>query len=65
MNLAAVLSGVAASGVPLADHRVVIFGTGSAGAGIADQMVDAMVGAGLGEDRGPGPHLGAGTGPAC
>jgi malate dehydrogenase (oxaloacetate-decarboxylating) len=40
---------VAASGVPLVEHRVVIFGTGSAGAGIADQMVDAMVGAGLGE----------------
>ena len=49
VNLAAVLSGVAASGVPLVDHRVVIFGTGSAGAGIADQMVDAMVGAGLSE----------------
>ena len=49
VNLAAVLSGVAASDVPLVDHRVVIFGTGSAGAGIADQMVDAMVGAGLSE----------------
>jgi malate dehydrogenase (oxaloacetate-decarboxylating) len=47
VNLAAVLSGVAASGVPLAEHRVVIYGTGSAGAGIADQMVDAMTGAGL------------------
>ena len=49
VNLAAVLSGVAASGVPLVDHKVVIFGTGSAGTGIADQMVDAMVGAGLSE----------------
>jgi malate dehydrogenase (oxaloacetate-decarboxylating) len=49
VNLAAVLSGVAASGVPLVEHRVVIFGTGSAGAGIADQMVDALVGAGLSE----------------
>ena len=49
VNLAAVLSGVAASGVPLTEHRFVIFGTGSAGAGIADQMVDAMVGAGLTE----------------
>ena len=33
VNLAAVLSGVAVSGVPLADHRVVIFGAGSAGSG--------------------------------
>ena len=49
VNLAAVLSGVAASGVPLVEHRVVIFGTGSAGAGIADQMVDALIGAGLNE----------------
>ena len=49
VNLAAVLSGVAASGVPLTEHKVIIFGTGSAGAGIADQMVDALVGAGLSE----------------
>jgi malate dehydrogenase (oxaloacetate-decarboxylating) len=49
VNLAAVMSGVAASGVPLGEHKIVIFGTGTAGAGIADQMVDAMVGAGLGE----------------
>jgi malate dehydrogenase (oxaloacetate-decarboxylating) len=49
VNLAAVLSGVAASGVPLVEHRVVIFGTGSAGAGIADQLADALVGAGLSE----------------
>src|SRR5581483_951406 len=49
VNLAAVLSGVAASGRPLAEHRVVIFGAGSAGTGIAEQLADAMVGAGLPE----------------
>jgi malate dehydrogenase (oxaloacetate-decarboxylating) len=49
VNLAAVLSGVAASGRPLVEHRVVIFGAGSAGTGIADQMIDALVGAGLSE----------------
>ncbi|HEV8627667.1 MAG TPA: NAD-dependent malic enzyme [Acidimicrobiia bacterium] len=49
VNLAAVLSGGAASGVPLVEHRVVIFGAGSAGTGIAEQMVDALVGAGLSE----------------
>jgi malate dehydrogenase (oxaloacetate-decarboxylating) len=49
VNLAAVLSGVAVSGVPLADHRVVIFGAGSAGSGIARQLRDAMIGRGLSE----------------
>ncbi|MCF3128937.1 NAD-dependent malic enzyme [Streptomyces olivochromogenes] len=47
VNLAAVLSGVRASGVPLREHRVVIFGAGTAGIGIADQLRDAMVADGL------------------
>jgi malate dehydrogenase (oxaloacetate-decarboxylating) len=47
ISLAAVLSGAAASGVPLRDHRVVIFGAGTAGIGIADQVRDAMVREGL------------------
>jgi malate dehydrogenase (oxaloacetate-decarboxylating) len=47
ISLAAVLSGVAASGIPLCEHRVVIFGAGTAGIGIADQVRDAMVGDGL------------------
>ena len=51
VNLAAVLSGVAASGVPLVEHRVVVHGEGSAGTGIADQLVDAWVGSGLGEEE--------------
>ena len=50
VNLAAVLSGVTVSGVPLAQHRVVIFGAGSAGSGVARQLVQAFVGAGLDED---------------
>lgn len=49
VNLAAVLSGVAASGVPLVEHRVVIYGAGSAGTGIAEQLIDAWVGSGLPE----------------
>lgn len=49
VNLAAVLSGVAVSGVPLSEHRVVIFGAGSAGSGIARQLRDAMIGVGLSE----------------
>jgi len=49
--LASVLAGVVASGVPLRDHRVVVFGAGAAGIGIADQIVDAMVRAGLSEQE--------------
>ncbi|MEU9384746.1 NAD-dependent malic enzyme, partial [Streptomyces sp. NPDC048279] len=47
VNLAAVLSGVRASGIALRDHRAVIFGAGTAGIGIADQLRDAMVADGL------------------
>ncbi|MGW2651808.1 NAD-dependent malic enzyme [Streptomyces sp. NPDC001393] len=47
VNLAAVLSGVRASGMPLPEHRVVVFGAGTAGMGIADQLRDAMVAEGL------------------
>src|SRR5436309_946007 len=54
VNLAAVLSGVAASGVPLTGHRVVIFGAGTAGAGIAQELRDAMVAAGLSEPEATG-----------
>jgi malate dehydrogenase (oxaloacetate-decarboxylating) len=43
VNLAAVLSAVRATGRPLRDQRVVIFGAGTAGMGIADQLRDAMV----------------------
>ncbi|WP_069465803.1 NAD-dependent malic enzyme, partial [Actinacidiphila rubida] len=47
VNLAAVLSGVRASGVPLREHRVVILGAGTAGVGVADQLRDAMAADGL------------------
>ncbi len=45
--LAAVLSAVRASDVPLRDQRVVFYGPGTAGVGIVDQVRDAMVGEGL------------------
>ncbi|MFB5570863.1 oxaloacetate-decarboxylating malate dehydrogenase [Bacillus paranthracis] len=51
VSLAAVLSAVKASGVPLSEHRVVVFGAGTAGIGIADQVRDAMVHAGLSEEE--------------
>ncbi|OXY95593.1 NAD-dependent malic enzyme [Streptomyces diastatochromogenes] len=47
VNLAAVLSGVRAAGVPLTEHRIVVFGAGTAGIGIADQLRDALVAEGL------------------
>ncbi|MGN4423504.1 oxaloacetate-decarboxylating malate dehydrogenase [Bacillus cereus group sp. MYBK30-1] len=51
VSLAAVLSAVKASSVPLNEHRVVVFGAGTAGIGIADQVRDAMVRVGLSEQE--------------
>lgn len=50
VNLAAVLAAVRATGVSLAEHRVVIFGAGTAGTGIADQLSAAMQASGLSAD---------------
>ena len=47
VNLAAVLAAVGATGIDLPDHRIVIFGAGSAGTGIADQLTAALVADGL------------------
>ncbi len=49
VNLAAVLAAVRATGVGLASHRIVIFGAGSAGTGIADQLTAALTASGLSE----------------
>ncbi|HEY7146281.1 MAG TPA: NAD-dependent malic enzyme [Streptosporangiaceae bacterium] len=51
VNLAAVLAGVRAAGIALPEHRVVIFGAGTAGTGIADQLSAAMQAAGLAADQ--------------
>lgn len=45
--LAAMLGAVRASGTPMRDQRIVIFGAGTAGIGIADQLRDAMIRDGL------------------
>ncbi len=47
VSLAAVLSASHVSGVPIQDHRVIVYGSGTAGIGIADQLRDAMCAAGL------------------
>ncbi len=46
VNLAAVLAAARATGVGLAGHRIVIFGAGTAGIGIADQLSAAMAAGG-------------------
>ncbi|OLP66807.1 putative NAD-dependent malic enzyme 2 [Bacillus pumilus] len=51
ITLAGVLAAVKKTGTQLKDHRVVIFGAGSAGIGIADQMRDKMVLEGLSEEE--------------
>ncbi|HEX9553103.1 MAG TPA: oxaloacetate-decarboxylating malate dehydrogenase, partial [Streptosporangiaceae bacterium] len=51
VNLAAVLAAVRATGTSLRDHRIVIFGAGSAGTGIADQLRAQMLADGLTEDE--------------
>ena len=48
--LAAVLAGMRVAGSRPSEQRVVIFGAGTAGVGIADQIRAVMIGDGLGED---------------
>jgi malate dehydrogenase (oxaloacetate-decarboxylating) len=47
ITLAAAISAVRVCGTPLRNQRVVIFGAGTAGIGVADQIRDAMVREGL------------------
>jgi malate dehydrogenase (oxaloacetate-decarboxylating) len=46
ITLAAALSAVKVTGVPMAEQKLLVFGAGTAGVGIADQLHDAMVRAG-------------------
>src|ERR1051326_5071212 len=50
ITLAAAISAVRVCGTPLRNHRIVIFGAGTAGIGIADPIRDAMVGEGLSKE---------------
>ena len=47
ITLAAAISAVRACGIPLRKHRIVIYGAGTAGIGVADQLCDAMVREGM------------------
>jgi malate dehydrogenase (oxaloacetate-decarboxylating) len=46
ITLAAILAGIRMAGTSMSEQRVVVFGAGTAGVGIADQIRDAMVQAG-------------------
>ncbi len=48
VNLAAVLGALRVTGQGLGDQRIVIFGAGTAGIGIADRLADAMIADGTG-----------------
>ncbi len=50
ITLAAAISAVRVCGTPLRNQRVIIFGAGTAGVGIADQIRDAMVREGLSKE---------------
>jgi malate dehydrogenase (oxaloacetate-decarboxylating) len=51
ITMAALFNGVALSGVDWKDHRVIVFGSGTAGVGIADQIRDQMTRSGLTEEE--------------
>ena len=49
VTVAAIVSGMRTTGVPLEELRLVVVGAGSAGTGIAEQAIRALVSAGLSE----------------
>ncbi|MPY49717.1 NAD-dependent malic enzyme [Streptomyces acidicola] len=51
ITLAAALSAVKVSGVRMRDQKLVVFGAGTAGVGIADQLRDAMIRDGAAPER--------------
>ena len=55
--LAAVLSALKVTGIPMREQRLVVFGAGTAGVGIADQIRDAMIRDGLHAEQAAAPGL--------
>ena len=51
ITLAATLSAIKVTGVPMRAQKLVVFGAGTAGVGIADQLRDAMVRDGASEEQ--------------
>ena len=65
VTLAAVLAAGEVTGTRLADQRIVILGAGSAGTGIADALVAALIAEGLTERGGCSTGSGSSTGTVC
>jgi malate dehydrogenase (oxaloacetate-decarboxylating) len=55
ITLAAILAGMRVAGSRPSDQRVVIFGAGTAGVGIADQIRSVVISDGLGEEQATAP----------
>src|SRR5882724_3009574 len=51
ITLAAALSAVKVTGVPMREQKLLVFGAGTAGVGIADQLHDAMIRDGASEEQ--------------
>lgn len=51
VTFAALLAACDVTGIPLEQNRIVVFGAGSAGTGVTDQLVDAMVKHGLTQEE--------------
>src|SRR6266700_2931440 len=51
ITLAATLSAIKITGVPMREQKLVVFGAGTAGVGIADQLRDAMIRDGASADQ--------------
>ena len=51
VTLSALLAACDVTGIDLLDHRIVVFGAGSAGTGISEQIVDALIRKGLSEQE--------------
>lgn len=51
VTLAALLAACQVTGLPLEKNRIIIFGAGSAGMGICDQLVDDMINAGYSREE--------------
>ncbi|MFC3909405.1 NAD-dependent malic enzyme [Legionella dresdenensis] len=51
VTLSAILAACEVTGKSLSEHKIVVFGAGSAGTGISDQIVDALIRHGVSEEQ--------------
>jgi malate dehydrogenase (oxaloacetate-decarboxylating) len=51
VTLAALLAGIHATKIPMSQQRIIVYGAGTAGVGIADQLYNAMLREGVSEEK--------------